>query len=187
MRRSNLAAAAPCPPSLPVGSRILSGPEAVKAASKLRAKQSDKEKWPYEWYFPPDNALPRQPKGTISAPSNGVATPVLVFEVPTGFDFIMWGLVQQFTGTGLIPGSTSAVWDLLLNPSTYTGGLPIADLAGVPFTLGDFNHFWRFAAPQKFVSLDVIQSQVTTSSAITPGGDNYFSSILVGWFLPSAK
>jgi len=174
-----------CPP-MPPGSRILSGPEAVKAASSLRKKQENKEVWPYEWYFPPRNAKREMPAASIVAPSPGVTTPILTYTVPTGFNFILWGILQIFDGTGFTDGGGQAIWDTLLNPATVT--LPIQSLSQIPYHLGNFDFGpFRFPSPDFYVSTDTIVNQVTTTIDIAPGAPNLFTTMLWGWLLPSSK
>lgn len=166
--------------------RVLSGPEAVKQATGLRALVSKHEQWPYDWVFPPKNAKPWNPFASIVAPAVGVATTILETQVPTGFDFIMEGMLQWFQGTGFIPGSGDALWDTLLNPGTQN--LAVEGLGQIPFNLGSLTGgtWWRFPEAYRFTSLDIIRNQVTTTVDIAPGAPNYFITMFLGWLYPTA-
>jgi hypothetical protein len=170
----------------PPSSRILSGPEAVKAATALRALVDKHELWPYDWLFQPKNGKPIAPFATIQAPAPATTTTILDFQVPTGFNFAMVGILTNFTGSGFIPGAGNALWDTILNPATQN--LPIQGLGAVPFNMGSFDDgWWRFPATYVFVSLDIIRNQVTTTADIAQGAPNYFTTIYEGWLYPSAE
>jgi hypothetical protein len=165
--------------------RIMTGPELVKEADKLRRRATKQEQWPYDWFAPPPQYTPREPWGSIVAPANATPTAVFDFQVPTGFDFVMVGILQVFIGSGLTPGAGSASWDLILNPSTEQ--LPIEDLSAITYPLGSLTAgmWWHFGAPHRFVSLDIIRSQVTTTNDITPGSPNFFLTRYIGFEYPS--
>jgi hypothetical protein len=170
---------------MPPGSRILSGPEAVKQASTLRKRQDNKELFPYEWYYPPRNAKREMPSASIVAPAAGVTTTILSYTVPTGFYFILWGILQVFTGTGFTDGGGQAIWDTLLNPATQS--LPVQSLSQIPYHLGSFDFGWfKFPSPDFYVSTDTLLNQVTTTADIALGAPNTFSTMFVGWLLPSS-
>jgi len=166
--------------------RFLSGADSVKATARLTEQFTNRALWPYPWIFPPKDALKVMPFGVIPAPAPATTTAILVYQVPTGFNFACLGLLQDFQGTGFIPGSGNALWDLLLNPGVQN--LAVEGCAQVPFNYGKVTAgvWYPFPSPVVFASNDTIQSQVTTTADIAAGSPNYFISQLFGWLWPSA-
>jgi hypothetical protein len=166
--------------------RILSGPEAVKEATRLRALVTKDELWPYDWLFQPKNGKLEMPNASIPAPANGVTTTILQYQIPTGFNFAMVGILTAFTGTGLIPGSGDALWDTILNP--VTTNIAVQGLSQIPFPMGSFAAgWWHFPATLIFRELDILRNQVTTTADIAPGSPNFFTTIFEGWLYPAAE
>jgi hypothetical protein len=168
-------------------SRMLSGADAVRAAAKIRALKGNLASWPYPWLFPQEDALKVMQFGVIPAPVAATTTPVLIYQVPTGFNFALVGILQDFQGNGFIPGAGNALWDLLLNPGAQN--LAVEGIAQVPFNYGSIANgkWWEFPAPEVFVSNDTLQSQITTTADIAAGAPNYFISQLLGFLWPSAE
>lgn len=167
----------------------VNGPDAVKAATKLRGANDRKDQWPYWWTYPPPNAKDVMPSGSIPAPQVGQQAQILQYTVPQGMRFVLAGIIQQFYGNGLVEGSGAAIWTL--DRDTPTGnnivqGFPVAWFNQLSFTLGNLdNGPFKLAAPEIFEAGAVLRSKVITTSSITPGAPNYFLTILWGWAIPA--
>jgi hypothetical protein len=169
--------------------RILSGPETVIAADKLRLLETNKALWPYDWVFPSKNAIRVTGSDSgikaIVAPPNGVATTVVQYTVPTGFRFIMTGILRWFQGTGFVMGSGNALWSMDINLGSYIA----QGLSKTPITMGSPQQEFQFgfpcSAPEVFKSLEVLRDQVITTADIVPGAPNYFIGGFFGWLEPA--
>jgi len=191
------------------GKRIVSGPEAVRAASKLEQDQERRDQWPYEYLFPPPSADLVHAVGTLAAPAAGTQTCILAYTVPDNMVFVFTGLVQVFIGSGYVPGGKQATWALDVNisvggtaPPGYTlqgfgneqlGGstgtaIPSANIGitipyGVYVTPGGILPY-PFAKPYILRPADILRSKVTTTADISPGQPNNFITVFDGWLLP---
>ncbi len=169
----------------------VNGPDSVFAANKMRSTKSRMEQWPYPWTYPPPNAKNAMPSGSIPAPLANEQAAVLTYKVPTGMRFYLVGIIQQFAGVGFVAGSPSAVWTLDKD-SPVTSGItpiqssPIAFFTRLPFTLGSFDSGpFLLGMPEIFEANTVIRSKVVTDGSITPGGSNWFTTLLMGWTTPA--
>lgn len=191
----------PRPPmgiSAPVN-RILSGPSAMAAQRKLASLDQRRQEWPYTHVFPPPQAVRVNIEGSIPAPSVGVQTQVLQYQVPDGFQFAFTELMQFFNGTGFVLGNqTQITWVLDVNtpiPAPAGGiaqGYPVQGLSpsflpkggvvdGTAITAFGMFAPWPLLMPEILQPLDILRSKVTTSVAITPGSPNFFISVFLGW------
>lgn len=165
--------------------------DSVFAANKLRSNKKRSEQWPYPWSYPPPGALNVMPSGSIPAPQVGQQTQVLAYRVPIGLKFYLVGIIQQFAGSGFVEGAGSALWTLDKDSPVSSGSQPVqsssvAWFLNLPFTLGSFDHGPIYLAmPELFAATTIIRSKVTTAAGgITPGGSNFFTTILFGWTVP---
>lgn len=163
--------------------------DSVFAANKLRSNKKRIEQWPYPWSYPPPGADNAQPFNSIPAPQPGVQTIVLAYAVPTGMKFWLVGIIQQYAGSGFVQGSGSALWTLDKDSPVSAGSQPVqsssvAYFLNQTFTLGSFDRPFYLAMPELFAATTVIRSKVTTTSAITPGAPNYFTTVLIGYTVP---
>src|ERR1035437_4756709 len=95
-----------------IGPRIVTGPEAVKAAAAIAATHDRRDQWPYPWSFPPPNARRVFRVGSVLAPAPATETEVLVYRVPQGYQFWLVSIVQVYLGAGFIAGAGDILWTL---------------------------------------------------------------------------
>jgi hypothetical protein len=184
--------------AVPLGPRILSGPDTVKAAQKLARKETNKELFPYDWVYPSKNAIrvTGSDKGIQSIPAPAPATPTIVvqYTVPTGFRFILTGILRWTNAAGFIQGSGNALWTMDINEGSYIAqGLAGAFNAGISsssITMGSPDvGAWNIGFPQSmpgvFKSLEVLRDLITTTADITAGAPNYFIGGFFGWLEPA--
>lgn len=173
-------------------SRILSGPDTVKAADQLRKKETNKALWPYDWIFPSKDAIrvTGSDRGIQSIPSPlpGVPTPVVTYTVPTGFRFIFCGILRWTNATGFIQGSGNVLWTLDINLGSYIAqGLALTPISMGSPDSGEWQLGYPKSAPQVFKSLEVLRDQVTTDpgGSVASGAPNYFVGGFFGWLEPA--
>jgi len=168
---------------------------AQRALNKQNQRKND---WPYTHVYPPPQAVRVEPEGILAAPAINTQTVVLQYQVPDGFQFAFTDLIQVFTGTGFVLGSTDIVWVLDINTPLGTvagttgqgysvqalspsnipkGGMAFSASAG-PQSVYDP---WPLPMPEILGPLDILRSKVTTTFAIAPGAPNYFITIFCGW------
>jgi hypothetical protein len=170
--------------------RILSGPESVKEARKLGLLETNKALFPYDWVYPSKNAIrvTGSDKGiqSIVAPAAGTPTTVVTYTVPTGFRFILTGILRWTNAAGFVQGSGNVLWTMDINEGSYIA----QGLASTPISMGSPDAGeWDLGFPREmpdvFRSLEVLRDQVLTTADITPGAPNYFVGGFFGWLEPS--
>jgi hypothetical protein len=191
--------------------RIVTGPEATRRLHDQNAMQERRDKWPYPWLCPPDDAEPRNPSNSILAPALGTLTEILAFTVPTGFQFALTGIVQVFVGAGYIPGSQDILWVVDVDAPIGVAsveGFPLPDLnnlvlplggysgsnAGALAALGGFTLPWRFKKPHIIKPNQVLRSKcflptlnplTGAPNGISPGSPNLLVSMFEGFTWPA--
>jgi hypothetical protein len=179
-------------------SGILAGPSQMPSQRALNQRSMRKEMWPYTHVFPPPQAVRQEPEGIIPAPAPGVTTIVLQYQVPDGFQFVLAGLIQVYSGTGFTLGSTDITWLLDINTPLTTPagqnaqGYPVQQLSpsnlpkgGILASPASLFAPWPLPMPEPLNGLDILRSKVTTTGVIPPGAPNYFITIFLGWMWES--
>ena len=169
--------------------QIVSGPESVTMAEKLRAERAKDRKiaWPYPWDFAPPGAVPVKEANSIAAPTNNTLTLVTTHSVPDGMIFCLRAvLLNADVGTMWVPGSGSITFSITINrPGAGNAqGIVLKDFGAVITPLGSFDAGpWPIPGTQmaEFEALSTIRIMVTTTNAITPGAPQYIHGILVGY------
>jgi len=170
--------------------RLVTGPEAVKAAASMAAVQDRRDEWPYSWEFPPPRAIRVFQVGSIPSPNPATLTQVLLYKVPQGFRFWLTALVQIYAGTGFTPGGGDILWTLDKNTPVGVGTLQgevIQGFGGLGIPLGSLLYPWPLEMPELLAPTDELRSKILTTAAIPVGGTNYFHSIFCGWLEPETK
>ena len=178
-----------------VGPRIVTGPEAVKAAANLAATQDRRDQWPYPWNFPSPGASRVFRVGSVVAPATATQTEVLVYRVPQGYRFWLCALLQTYVGAGWIAGSGDILWTLDKNRPVGVAPLQgevIQGFGNIGIGLGSMlngcvTYLCPLAMPELLAPTDELRSKVITTAAIPVGGTNYFHSIFSGWLEPETK
>lgn len=142
------------------------------------------DSWPYLHVFPDRLSLPQQPVGRIAAPAVGVLTPVLVYQVPTGFRFYLEGIVNDFEGAAFNPGDSLWTVDQGFQVSNVQGA-GVQGLVGLPVPLGSytFGRWWKLPRVYEFAALTVLRAAVKNVNLLA-GLPNVFSSAFIGWLEP---
>jgi len=168
--------------------RFLTGAEAVKAVRKLSTSQDARDQWPYPWLFPPPGSIRVRASASIAAPVSGTQAQVLLYTVPSGFNFVLTRVVQLYTGASFVPGSGDIVWSLDKNVavgSPLVLGNPIQGFASEVVPLGSSEFPWTLDMPEILVANDQLRSKVLTTVNIPAGAPNYFTSMVMGWLAPA--
>jgi hypothetical protein len=173
-----------------LGPRIVTGPEAVKAAAAMAATQDRRDQWPYPWSFPAPNAKRVFRVGSLLAPAPATETEVLLYRVPQGYRFWLDEIVQVYLGAGFIPGTGDILWTLDKNRpvgvATLQGEI-IQGFGGLGIPLGALAYPWPLRMPELLGPTDELRSKITVTAAIGAGGTNWFHSIFSGWLEPETK
>jgi len=172
--------------------RVYNGVDAVFAVDAIRRDESNREKWPYQHVYPPVNAEPVHVIGFVPTPdivaNVGAAATVVVlsYQVPSGFRFIMRGIIQTYEGGAFSPGQ--ALWTVNRNTPVGVANFqaqPEQGLVAVPVRLGSFSPFTvdEFARAYEFEALDIVRSKAT-NVALGVGDPNFFSTGFFGYLIP---
>ena len=146
--------------------RLFTGIDAVKAADKLRELRTNKEMWPYVHIFPPPDSIPVHAitLTPVAVPAVGVQVEVLKYKVPSGFAFIMTGVVQQYQGGTFLFGD--GTWTVDRNTEigvTSVQATPVQGLTNLPMPLGSFQVTapWQLPRSYLFEPNDIVRSKFT--------------------------
>jgi len=173
-----------------MGPRIVTGPEAVKAAASIAATQDRRDEWPYPWCFPAPRASRVFRVNSVLSPNVATETEVLLYRVPQGYRFWLTALVQTYVGAGFTAGSGDILWTLDKNRPVGVAALQgetIQGFGSLGIPLGSLYFPWPLEMPELLGPTDELRSKVLTTSAIPVGGNNYFHSIFCGWLEPETK
>ena len=175
--------------------RIVTGPEAVKAAASIAAVQDRRNQWPYPWSFPPPDAKRVFAVGSIDSPAVATLSQVLLYRVPQGFRFWLCSILQVYAGAGWVAGSGDILWTLDKNrpvgvPTIQGEGIQGFQNIGIGLGAmlnGSVMYMMPLSQPELLAPTDELRSKVLTTAAIPVGGSNYFHSIFEGWLEPETK
>jgi hypothetical protein len=170
--------------------RIVTGPEAAKAAASIAATQDRRDEWPYAWSFPPPRATRVFRVGSVLSPNPATETQVLLYRVPQGYRMWLTAVVMNYQGTGFTPGTGDILWTLDKNKPVGVAPLQgeiIQGFGGIMVPLGSLVYPWPLPMPELLGPTDELRSKVTTTANIPVGGTNYFHSVFLGWLEPETK
>jgi len=171
--------------------QVYSGPDAARAADAVRKQRANQENWPYPYVYPPPDALPVQviTLTPVAVPAAAGTVVVLQYQVPSGFHFVMQGIVTQIQG-GVTPMPWGAgLWTVDVNAPLGVANkqaTPVHGLTAIPAPLGSFGGPWIFQRAYEFEALDIIRSKFTNVS-YADGLPNVLMSAFVGYLVPSVK
>ena len=186
--------------------RLVTGPEAVKAQDKIRRQQSRRDQWPYPWLMPSEEAKEVFACGSVLAPAVNTLTEVLEYTVPSGMFFAFCGVIQNFFGSGYIPGDQDILWTLdtdqpIGTPAPQGNPLPGLNLIPVPLGAftgtyggGGFGVPWAFRKPWILKPNQVLRSKVLlptnnplsgAPNGISAGSPNLLVSVFQGFTWPA--
>jgi len=176
-------------------SRVVTGAEAVKAAEAMARMQRNWDLWPYPWVFPPPDGERVHVEGIIPAPAAATQTIVTSYTVDNGFNFILWGIFQVYSGGGFILGAPDITWVLDINEPLGGGvvqGYPVQGFqsSNIPkgaLLGGSLYAPYLLPKPEILSPTDTLRSKVTTTVNIPQGAPNYFITVFLGWKIPYAK
>lgn len=172
--------------------RIVTGPEAIQAAELERRLQSRRNKWPYEWVYPPPDSQRVHQEASIDV---GTLTPavqaqVLSYQVQNNYYFYLNGLVLLYIGTNtFVPGDGNVVFGLDINVPIGVSspqGYPVQgfDNSGIPkgaYISGIFAPYPLAPKPELIGPEDILRAKITVSASITQGR---VIAIFDGWLQP---
>ena len=180
--------------------QLVSGVQAIEAARALRGHHAQ---WPYPWIAAPLNSRHVFRAGTIGAPVAGTFPPasaptlIVSYQVSNNYLFCLRGVLLAYTGAGWTHGDGNIVFSLTLNTPVGSTGTPAAAAAGIPFKdfgtvtvpLGSFvSGPWPIESGEFSVlhSRDILQATVVVNDTgvVTPGGNNLFTAVFVGYDWP---
>jgi hypothetical protein len=157
--------------------------QGVRMAEVLRQTLKDRADWPYVHEFPPVGSIPVDFIADIPSPAVGVKTPVLVYQVPSGFRFFLAALLQDFNNA-FNPGDALWTVDRNANPAN-TQGMSVQGLINVPVPLRRLldGYGWELPRTYEFGPLDVVRSTVVNVN-LGVGAPNFFTSGFFGYLVP---
>lgn len=160
----------------------------IMAAELVRTLLARRLAWPYAHLFPKKETIPINQLASIDAPLNGIPSVVLTYQVPSGFRFIMQGILQDCSAP-LAPADASWTVDLNRPAVANVQAMGVQGLTAIPVPLGSVARGlpWAFPRPYTFEPLSVIRSKVTTTAAVPPGPGTRFTSGFFGYLEPAIK
>lgn len=142
---------------------------------------------------PSKNAIDVYVSSSIAAPAPTVLTVLLAYQVPSGHQFALTGVMWGFEGPpgGFVPGSGDIIWTLDVNNPLTPSALAIAGryLQGFGAELvpiGSYEIPWRFSRPRILAPSDLLQLKVLTTVAIAQNS-GYFNSRFIGYLWPAGE
>ena len=142
---------------------------------------------------PSRNAIDIYVSGSVAAPAPTVLTVLLAYQVPSGHQFALTGVMWKFEGPagGFVQGSGDIIWTLDVNNPLTPSALAIAGRYIQGFgselaEIGSYEKPWWFSRPRVFAPSDLIQLKVLTTAAI-PQNSGYFNSRFVGSLWPAGE
>lgn len=163
---------------------INSGPTDV-GGSCVVAQQWDKGYWPYPWSEMPPGGLPFDEFQSIVTPAaNGTETVVLQFQVPFGYDGIVLGVMNIFTGPGFVEGSGSLTWRIRVGQPSLQGR-PQLNYSNIINTMGSLSQPREVHGGIQIISGQFLEYSVTHAllSPIVPAGTRIVCNI-AGYYWP---
>lgn len=181
--------------------RVLSGPDLIRAETRVRELMKRRELSPYPWQVPPPDADRVHAKGGIGVPAANTVTQILAYTVPANRWFWLTGLIQLYLGgtsTVTTPGDGQIAWDLdvdiptgIASPQGYqvNGFSEILGTVGLSnFPYGNFqqglNTPYLLSKPELIGPEKTLRSKVTVNSTVHSNGGN-FVTIFDGWLVPT--
>ena len=142
---------------------------------------------------PSRDAIDIYVSSSVAAPAPTVLTVLLAYQVPSGHQFALTGVMWNFEGPpgGFVPGSGDIIWTLDANNPLSPSALAIAGRYiqgfGAEFApIGSYEKPWWFSRPRIFAPSDLIQLKVLTTVAIAQNSGN-FNSRLIGYLWPAGE
>jgi hypothetical protein len=175
-------------PAVRNGSRLVSGPSAIRAAEALRVEVEKRNDWPFDWVYPPPNSDRVTAIGNALSPLAGVGNQISVvsYTVPSGYQMCLAAVVLAYTGGAF--GLADMNWTVDKNTPLGIPALQssiVQGLASVPIPLGSISPMYSefpLTRNEPFDAEDLIQAKVWVSANINGG---LFSAILKGWIWPA--
>ena len=142
---------------------------------------------------PSQNAIDIYVSNSLPAPAPTVLTVLLSYQVPSGHQFALTGVMWNFEGPpgGFVPGSGDIIWTLDVNNPLTPSALAIAGRYIQGFgselaPIGSYEKPWWFSRPRIFAPSDLIQLKVLTTIAINQNSGN-FNSRFIGYLWPAGE
>src|SRR5271157_1295602 len=141
---------------------------------------------------PSKNAIDIYVSGSLAAPAPTVLTLLLSYQVPSGHQFALTGVMWTFDPiAGFVPGSGDIIWTLDVNNPLTPSALAIAGRFVQGFgselsPIGSYEKPWWFSRPRIFAPSDLIQLKVLTTVAIAQNSGN-FNSRFIGYLWPAGE
>ena len=142
---------------------------------------------------PSQNAIDIYVSNSLAAPAPTVLTVLLSYQVPSGHQFALTGVMWNFEGPpgGFVPGSGDIIWTLDVNNPLTPSALAIAGRYIQGFgselaPIGSYEKPWWFSRPRIFAPSDLIQLKVLTTIAINQNSGN-FNSRFIGYLWPAGE
>lgn len=141
---------------------------------------------------PSKNSIDIYVSSSVAAPVPTVLTVLLSYQVPSGHQFALTGVMWTFDPFGgFVPGSGDIIWTLDVNNPLTPSALAIAGRYVQGFgaelaPIGSYEKPWWFSRPRVFAPSDLIQLKGLTTVAIAQNSGN-FNSRLIGYLWPSGE
>lgn len=141
--------------------------------------------WPMPWVEMPPGGIPFDPFAAITTPAaNGVETEVLQFKVPYGYDGIINGITNLFTGPGFVEGSGDLIWRIRVGQPQLQGR-PQRNYSSIRQTMGDLTSPREVPGGIRIIADQFVEYSVVHSlgSPIVPAGTRIICNIQ-GYYWP---
>lgn len=170
--------------------RPLRGVEEVQAAASILPRLGDPLSGPS--LSPPKSGIDIYVSGSVAAPAPTVLTLLLSYQVPSGHQFALTGVMWVFDPQGgWVPGSGDIMWTLDVNNPLSPSSLAIAGrylqgFGSEMMPIGSYDKPFWFSLPRIFAPSDLIQLKVLTTIAIAQNSGN-FNSRFIGYLWPAGE
>lgn len=151
-------------------------------------EEREKGYWPYPWVHMPPGGEAFDPDAFITTPAaNSTETLVLQFQVPQGYDGVITGVTNLFTGPGFVEGSGNLIWRIRIGLPNLQGR-PVRNYSSIDRTLGTFEFPRDVAGGIIIGSNQYIEYTVThlLGSPIIPAGTRIMCN-LIGYYWPKGS
>ena len=180
------------------------GPSFLSQAREVEKQRDAKAAWPYEYIYPPPNAIdvavgmgptvPGVSTAGVAMPANGAAQAVVMqYQVPNGFTFWLQAVIAEVAkaaqAAGTLPfaaGDGSAFWTLDVDQDigqTFPAGEAVKDFQNVQMQLGcwELGRQFPLRMPEPFQARHILRWKFTNVSQATYA--NYWCSAGLFGFL----
>lgn len=153
------------------------------------AKPGEETYGPSPWIEAPKGRVPFDEIGSVATPNAGAAEAVVhQFQVPTGLDGVIYGIVTRYIPGGLAPASGNLIWKLRHGKPGIVG-TPVRNYANITVEWGDFSSYHEIyggipMVSEEFFTLTILNAP---GSPLPGGAANLTVAGVNGYYWPRER